>query len=134
MDRVQHSRTKRRGGKPVRGTLHRPRGRLKKDCQGTSQGTQGTQTQRVGRVGRLKVCEVGRYAYILPTCLCDLALLKPAAPGTHGSRLLAYDYDLLVGSLHRHTRMARCNIIDWVQKHVIPLSVCARPRLKIIYK
>jgi hypothetical protein len=30
--------------------------------------------------------------------------------------------------------MARCDIIDWVQKHVIPLAECAKPRLKIIYK
>lgn len=30
--------------------------------------------------------------------------------------------------------MARCDIIDWLQKHVIPLAEGENPRLKIIYK
>lgn len=68
-----------------------------------------------------------------PTCICDLALVR-AADGKHGSRLLAYDYDLLVDVLDRHTRMARCDIIDWLHKHVIPLADGDKPRLKIIYK
>ena len=131
MGRVQHTGTERQRGDVLRGMVRRPRDSLQGTSQGTSQGRQGTQTKGVGRVGRLKVCEVGRYAYIRPTCICDLALHK-AAP--HGSRLLAYNYDLLVASLDRHTRMSRCDIIDWLQKHVIPLAEGPSPRLKIIYK
>lgn len=146
MGRVQYPWSKRRAGKPVQGMVRRSR-EDRKGTQGTQgtaqgrqrgrQGTQGTQgTPEVGRrVGRLKVC-TGRYAYIRPHDVCAPALHGAARrkPGPPGSRLLAYDYDLLVDALHRHTGRPRHVVIDWIQEKIVPLAARQKPALKIIYK
>ena len=134
MGRVQHPRIERQRRDILRGTL--PKG-THKGTQGRQRGRQGTQSPAaVGRrVGRLKVC-LGRYAYIRPHDVCALALCGAAVrnPGPPGSRLMSYDYDLLVDVLHRHTGRPRHVVIDWVQEKVIPLAARPNPTLKIIYK
>ena len=121
MGRVQHPRTQRQRVGDVRCKVHRPRDSLK----GTTQGRQGTQTQAVGRVGRQKVCWVGRYAYIRHA---DSAAVRRNATG-----LVTYDYDLLVAAVSSW-HPSRHDAIEWVHKHVLPLSDLPKPALRIIYK
>ena len=73
----------------------------------------------------LKVCWVGRYALVRHA---DKAVAKKTKAG-----FTTYDYDLLVACIAR-VLDDRHNAIEWVHKHVIPVSEDARPGLKIIYK
>jgi hypothetical protein len=47
--------------------------------------------------------------------------------------MVTYDYDLLVSCLAVRT-VDRHEAIQWIQKHLIPLSDLAKPALKIMYK
>ena len=124
MGRVQHPRIERQRRNLLRGTL--PRGRLAP--KGTTQGRQKGTTQevgKVGRVGRHKVCWVGRHARVRGA---EGAAVRQSKTG-----LTTYDYDLLVRVLALRSG-DRHDAIEWVQKHVLPLSDLAKPALRIIYK
>lgn len=127
MGRVQHTRIERQRRDVLRGTL--PGDRVAKKTS-----AQGRQTQKVGKVGRVgryvtpKVCWVGRYAYVAPIWLTGAAVVK-----TYKTGLLAYDYDLLVDELAAWN-MSRHDAIEWVHKHVVPLSDLAKPAVRLIYK
>ena len=56
-----------------------------------------------------------------------------AAVRTSKTGLATYDYDLLVSCVAR-VLATRHDAIEWVHKHVVPLSDLAKPALKIIYK
>lgn len=115
MGGVQHSGTRRRQRKYVRSKV----------CKGTSQGRHTKETIKVGRVGRPKVCWVGRYAYVRHA--------DPAAVRRNATGLVTYDYDLLVAAVSSW-HPSRHDAIEWVYKHVLPLSDLAKPALRVIYK